>query len=71
MPIVNADMPLTGFRRLLPQSARNWIADRLLKWSGSFAEAALWIAPEMRPFISDDEFGRALTNRDDFSDIPF
>jgi hypothetical protein len=42
-------------RRLLPWSMRNFIANKLLEWSGSFADAAMWIAPEMNRVLDDEE----------------
>lgn len=72
----NKQSELRGLRRLLPWSMRNFIANKLLEWSGSFADAAMWIAPEIYEGINDDDEGEdydrsAIRYRDDLSDLPF
>ena len=68
---------LRGLRRLLPWSMRNFIASKFLDWSGSFAGAAMWIAPEMWGVVDAEEAERAdrfdgdFRADDDFNELPF
>lgn len=71
----NRQGELRGLRRLLPWSTRNFIANKLLEWSGSFADAAMWVAPEIREVASDEDddpnYDRSAIRYHDFSDLPF
>ena len=75
MTTENKRSELRGLRRLLPWSTRNFIANKLLEWSSSFTDAAMWIAPEICEVAEDEDdedYDRsAIRFRDDLSDLPF
>lgn len=77
MTTTNTSTELRGLRRLLPWSTRNFMANKLLEWSGSFADAAMWIAPEIRAAWEEDDdrdadpFATAYRADDRFTDLPF